>query len=246
MQSGSKPTGSKLGRIAALDAARTLALVGMVIYHFNYDRELFGWSDPGTMFTMFWYWFARIVAGSFLVLAGISLWLAHGRGIRWSAFWRRFLRVAGAAALVTVATYVVFPDRYVFWGILHAIAAYSLIGLAFLRLPWLVILAAASVIAGVSYVGQAEVFNAPWTLWLGLATEGVLTVDYVPLFPWLAPFLCGIAFAKSGAINVFAPLGPLPRWMVWPGQHSLAIYLIHQPVMIAGFMAANWVGNRLF
>lgn len=227
------------GRIAALDVARTIALIGMVIYHFNYDRELFGWSAPGTMFTPFWYWFARIVAGSFLFLAGISLWLAHGRGIRWPAFWRRFLRVAGAALLVTLATYAIFPDRYVFWGILHAIAAYSLIGLAFLRLPWPVTLAVASAVGGISYVGQAEVFNAPWLLWLGLATEGVLTVDYVPLFPWLAPFLCGLVAAKSGLVNRLAGRGAAPRWLAWPGQHSLAIYLIHQPLMIAGFMAIN-------
>ena len=30
------------GRIAALDIARTVALIGMAIYHFTYDLEMFG------------------------------------------------------------------------------------------------------------------------------------------------------------------------------------------------------------
>ncbi len=229
-------------RIPLPDVARTAALAGMVIYHFNYDREMFGWSAPGTMFTPFWYWFARIVAGSFLFLAGVSLWLAHGRGIRWPAFWRRFAKVAAAAAVVTVATYIVFPDRYVFWGILHAIAAGSLIGLAFLRAPWWGTALAAVAVFAVARWGHATVFDAPWLLWLGLSAGGVLTVDYEPVFPWAGPVLAGLAFAQTGALRHLEGVGDnrLGRALGWPGRHSLAIYLIHQPLMIAGFMTLAW------
>ena len=55
--------------------------------------------------------------------------------MRWPAYWRRFLIIAGAAALVSVGTYFVFPGAFVFFGILHCIAAASLVALPFLFLP---------------------------------------------------------------------------------------------------------------
>ena len=76
----------RAGRLIPLDLARTLAVVCMVIFHFTFDLALLGLIDPGTTSQPFWYYFARMIAGSFLFLSGISLWLAHGHGIRWPAF----------------------------------------------------------------------------------------------------------------------------------------------------------------
>ncbi len=149
------------GRIAALDIARTVALIGMAIYHFTYDLEMFGHLAPGTAVTGFWAIFARLVAGSFLFLAGISLWLAHGRAIRWRAFARRFAMIAGAALLVTLATRLALPESFVFFGILHSIAAASLIGLAFLRLPAGLTLAAAAGILAIARLPHNPAFDAP-------------------------------------------------------------------------------------
>ena len=119
------------GRLVAIDLARTVALVGMAVFHFTFDLEMFGLVPPGTTTTGGWAVFARLIAGSFLFLAGLSLVLAHGEGIRWRAFGVRMAKVAGAAALVTAGTYAAFPHAFVFFGILHSIALASLMGLAF-------------------------------------------------------------------------------------------------------------------
>ena len=49
-------------RIAGLDLARSAALVGMAVYHFGYDLEMFGVVAPATMLSPFWAGFARAVA----------------------------------------------------------------------------------------------------------------------------------------------------------------------------------------
>ncbi|HMO73309.1 MAG TPA: heparan-alpha-glucosaminide N-acetyltransferase domain-containing protein, partial [Paracoccaceae bacterium] len=116
-------------RIPALDIARGAALCGMVVYHFTYDLELFGLIAPGTAVSGGWFVLARVVAASFLFLAGVSLWLAHGAGIRWPGFGRRLATVGAAAAAISAGSWFAIPEAWVFFGILHAIACGSLAGL---------------------------------------------------------------------------------------------------------------------
>ena len=235
------------GRIEAVDVARTVALAGMVVFHFTRDLEDFGLIAAGTTVQGFWWYFARAIAGSFLFLAGVSLWLAHGQGIRWPGFLRRLAMLAAAAALVTLATWIALPWGFVHFGILHSIAVCSVIGLAFLRLPAAVTLLAAAGAVALARAGPFAAFDTPWLWWTGLAPEVRRSIDFEPVFPWLAPLLAGIALARlAGRAGLWdrAALwqGPVPRALGWPGRHSLAIYLIHQPVLIGGL----WLALRAF
>jgi uncharacterized membrane protein len=233
-----------LARIPAVDIARSAALLAMGVYHFVYDLELFALVPPGTATSGGWRLLALGTAGSFLFLAGVSLWLAHGACRRWRGFGRRFLRIAAAAALITGATWLALPQGFVFFGILHAIAAASLVGMAVLRLPvW-----ALAGLAGLAFLApgylRAEIFDPWWLWWTGLQTVPVRAVDYVPLAPWLGPFLLGLAAGRLGtATGVWAWLarwqgGAVAGWLAWPGRHSLGVYLLHQPVLIAGIWLA--------
>lgn len=233
-------------RILALDIARTAALLGMFAFHLVFDLQMFGRLPYGTTAEPFFYWHARIVAGSFIFLSGVSLWLAHGQGLRWSAFWRRWGKLVAAAALVTAATYAAFPAYFVYFGILHSIAASSLIGLLFLRLPAAVTALAGIAIIVASYHLPSDTFNAPLLRFLGLATLPAETVDFEPIFPWAGPFLLGMAAARIASHLNLWPALTLPdlslvRALAWPGQHSLLIYLIHQPVL----MGLIWATTQL-
>jgi uncharacterized membrane protein len=225
------------GRLIALDLARTLALVCMVIFHFTFDLALFGHIPPDTMYQPFWYYFARMIAGSFLFLSGVSLWLAHGQGIRWPAFWSRFARVAAAAALVTVASIWFVPGGPIWFGILHAIAATSLLGLLALRLPWPVTLGLAAVVFAAAWGPRFPAFDPLWLVWTGLAETRPMMGDYVPLIPWAAPALAGIAFAKALKLDQWRGTVPSRRAhaLTFPGRHSLFIYLVHQPILFGLF-----------
>lgn len=228
-------------RIGLIDQARGLALVAMAIYHFTWDLGFFGYIAPETATTGGWRLFARLIAGSFLFLAGFSLVLGHRQGLRWRPFLIRFGKIALAAALISIATYFAFPQTFIFFGILHAIAVTSLIGLAFLRLPVVVILVAAIAAIVAPFYLRAPLFDHPALWWVGLSVEVPRSNDYVPVLPWIAAVLFGIAagrlFLAANLAERLSSFGaPRNRWktlLETAGRHSLAIYLLHQPVLIA-------------
>lgn len=231
-------------RIHALDLARTFALVGMVIYHSVYDLTWFGLLPAGLATTGFWSYFARTVAGSFVFIAGVSLYLAHRHQFRARAYLRRLGVLALAAAGVSLATYVSDPVRFVYFGILHSITVSSLIGLVFLRLPAVVALIGAAVFFAVPYYVIGGVFDHPALVWLGLGAQHPPSMDYEPIFPWAGPFLLGLALAKAadtaGLWRWLRGRGDGLRWLAWPGRHSLAIYLVHQPILFGLAYLAAW------
>lgn len=225
-------------RFAALDAARGAALAAMVVFHCAFDLDFLGLARLDVGGSAGWRWFARLIAGSFLAVSGLSLVIAHRRAIRWDAYFRRLAILVGAAALVTLATWYWVPRQFIFFGILHSIAAASLIGLAFLKAPWpLTLIAALLALVAPSFV-PSSAFDAPLLRWLGLGTILPATLDFEPIFPWLAPFLLGMAVSQlalpRSARSILAGWRPPTSSggaLVWAGRHSLAIYLVHQPVM---------------
>lgn len=233
------------GRLVAVDVVRTVALAGMVLFHFTFDLELFGHLPAGTTVTGGWAVLARVVAGSFLFLAGVSLVLAHGAGVRWSAFARRLLRVGLAALAVTVATRLAIPEAFIFFGILHSIVLASLLGIALIRLPGVALVVLALGVVWVDRNFGFDAMNGRGLVWIGLGTQLPWTMDFVPVFPWTGALLAGMGTAKlaarAGLWDRLGQGGPLARRLAWPGRHSLAIYLLHQPVLIA----LVWLGTQL-
>ena len=228
-----------ISRIPIIDQARGFALLAMTVYHFTWDLSFFAWISPVTVAEPGWVWFARSIAISFLFLVGVSLYLANSEVVNGKKFTRRLLQIIAAAA-ISLATWFVFPAGFIFFGILHAIALFSVLGLLFLRLPWWLSLMAAAAVIAVDQWGEHPVFTEPYLWWVGLAPQDPPSNDYVPLFPWFAATLVGIAFAKLAVERAW--LDRLRSW-VFPaklanplsfiGRHSLIYYLAHQPILIA-------------
>ena len=230
------------GRIELLDLARGIALLAMFVYHFAYDLSFFRLirvdvvSDPG------WRLFARLIAGSFLAIVGFSLILATRNGLNRKAYAKRFAMVAGAALLVTVGTRFAIPENFIFFGILHHIALASLLALPFLRLPALPLALIAAVWFALPFILGGEVFETEWLSWLGFG-PWPYTADFVPLFPWFACVLAGMALGKLALAR--APEGGWARWrarsaparlVALGGRNSLIVYLVHQPLFIGALM----------
>lgn len=231
-------------RILLIDSLRGLALLAMASYHFTWDLGFFGYIDPQTATQGAWKVYARCIASSFLFLAGLSLVLAHVPVIRWQSLGKRLGMVAVAALVISLGTLFAMPDEWIHFGILHNIALSGLVCLAFLRLPPALTAASAVAIAVCGYVNgylapgifSSEFFDPRYLNWTGFAATPPRSNDFVPLFPWLAAPLAGVAFGRlaldRGWLLRLAGMQVRPNILGFAGRHSLAFYLIHQPVLI--------------
>lgn len=232
------PAAQGRARLPLLDALRGFAFVEMAIYHFAWDLGFFGYIATDVTADLGWRIFARSIASTFLALVGVSLVLATRDGLRRGRFLRRLAMVAAAAAAITLVTWFLFPDMFVFFGILHAIAVASLLGLVFVRAPIPVVALGALFTFLLPRLFTAALFDSPALVWLGLFTVPPRSVDFVPVFPWFGMVLVGILAARLAPRVAPAALARLAaarpralRPLAWAGRNSLALYLLHQPLL---------------
>ena len=187
-----------------LDGLRGIAIVAMAIYHFTWDLTFFRFVSADVLRTPFFILFGHAIACSFLAIAGFSLALAARPGFDLSTFLVRLLKIVAAALLVTIATWFAFPQAFVSFGILHCIAAASVISLAFLRMPfWLTALAGVAVFLAGSLIESPRFDTVNG--WLGFGQRIPLTNDWRPLFPWSGAMLLGLALGQySAPRNLFS------------------------------------------
>ena len=232
------------GRIAIVDAARGFAITLMIAYHFCFDLTYHGWTGWRMLDDVRWIACRNVIVTSFVFLVGVSLALREGRGhARWldRAFLRRWAQVAAAAALVTVASALLFPDRYIYFGVLHFVAVALWLCRRASRRPiaalvlGLVVLVLGDVVADTAFDPRA-------IDWIGFAATKPPTEDYVPLFPWLGVTLigCGLGgmwvrrdlrLSPSTAAAWNALPSTLRHTWTTMGRWSLTIYLVHQPIL---------------
>lgn len=232
-------------RLQIVDALRGFAVAQMIVYHFIYDLNHFGFIRVHMLVDPRWIAWRTAIVTQFLLLAGVSLVLRVAHKPAVADFWRRWLQVAGAAALVSLGTWLVFGPRFVWFGILHFIAAALLVARPLVPLgPWNLALGAAALAFGL-LVAHPAFDGAPLGA-LGFMTVKPYSEDYVPLFPWLGVVLAGAGLGALWAQRdftiapMFAPLDRSPpRALVWLGTWALTVYLLHQPILMGVLLAVR-------
>lgn len=236
-----KPQARKsLKRVVMIDAVRGIAILGVVLFHLVWDLDIAGLIDPGFANSRPWLLFGRLLAGTFMILVGVNLVLAHQEKTRWRAFAKRLAVVAAAAALISIATKFAFPQNFIYFGILHAIIAGSLIGIVFLRLPIVFTFIFGAAIWTLPWVFRHQQFDSRWLAWIGFSERPPPSVDFVPIFPWVGLVLLGLVLAKTAIsgpalarLHTGKPTSGPGRGLLWCGRNSLVIYMVHQPVLLA-------------
>jgi uncharacterized membrane protein len=227
-------------RLPLVDLLRGVALWAMAVFHTVWDLGHFGWIDPDFPFKPGFVWFGHAIAASFLLLAGASLVLARrSKGVLWRspAFWRRWATVAAAAGAVSAVSYALFPASPIFFGILHCIALASLLAAPLVDAPLVVPLALGALTLAAPHFLTSPVFDAGAFWWTGLSTLTPASNDWQPFFPWGGFVFLGVALGKLPlpARGERESHGFLVRALRFCGRHSLAFYLIHQPMLFGLF-----------
>ncbi|HEX8010150.1 MAG TPA: heparan-alpha-glucosaminide N-acetyltransferase [Casimicrobiaceae bacterium] len=234
VRAGAAPTAAGRGRLAIIDGLRGFGICLMVVYHFVFDLAWFRVIRADFNTDPFWLGFRAVIVTLFLGLVGVSLVLAKRAHPGWPPFWRRIALIVFSAALVSIGSYLTFPQTFIRFGILHFIAVASVLARPLVALPRVALVAGIAVLALGATV-QLPLFDAPWLNWVGMMTHKPQTEDYVPVVPWLGVVLIGVALGAlvpQAQRPLDAASRSTPSWLAWVGRHSLIIYLVHQPILI--------------
>ncbi|MDY6993034.1 MAG: heparan-alpha-glucosaminide N-acetyltransferase [Pseudomonadota bacterium] len=230
-------------RLIIIDVTRGLAVSLMLIYHGCYDIHYLNWVHFDFYHHPFWLTFRTLIVSLFVILSGISLHLATAGGLQWPKFFKRLFILTSCALLISWVSWLLFQERFIFFGILHFMALASVVGLVFIhRFWWNLWLGIGFILLGTLFAHPW--FNQPYWQWLGLMTHKPQTEDYVPLLPWLGVLLLGLFLGRYGAQQSYFHQNThliAEKPLAWLGRHSLGIYMLHQPLLLGSLWTITLV-----
>jgi len=207
----------------------------MVAYHVFFDLNYFGIASIALQ-ELPLVLFQRIVGSLFLLLVGVSLTLSEARNKEgYIHHVKRALLLGGIALAITIATWIYPHDAFVKFGIVHMIALSTLIAPFFFRFGKANLLLGIAIIAAGLAVGSIHT-DLPYLFWLGITSPDYTALDHYAMLPWFGVVLIGICAGHvvfpNGKSALHMPKSQLLSKLAFLGKHSLAIYLIHQPVLV--------------
>ncbi|MFA5332995.1 MAG: heparan-alpha-glucosaminide N-acetyltransferase [Candidatus Nanoarchaeia archaeon] len=224
-----------MARFWELDFFRGAAVIMMIIFHFLFYLDYFGFMKL-SLYSGFIGKFQMTIPLIFLTVSGISSSIQARVFGKKSVLIRGF-NIFGLALLITIATFLLFPHDFVFFGILHCIGACIILSY-FISNKKLALIFGIAILFISEFINNYAV-NFKYLSILGFNYANLSTFDYYPLIPWLGVFLIGTYLGsefyknrkakkmKNGIINS----------VCFMGKHSLKIYFIHIIVLFSAFWA---------
>lgn len=237
-------------RNGSVDTLRGIAVLWMTVFHFCFDLNHFGFIQQDFYRDPTWTVQRTCILSLFLVCAGMGQALAVHQGQNWKRFWRRWSQVAACALLVSAGSALMFPNSWIYFGVLHGMAIMLIV--CRLSVRWgrgLWVAGALALALGLlapwahgTLALPAFLNDRAWN-WLGLIGRKPITEDYVPLLPWMGVIWWGmalgqLALARGWLENIGRPSARWQAPLAWMGRWSLSWYMVHQPVLIGAISLA--------
>jgi len=223
-------------RIAELDFLRGACLLVMIICHLAWDLHMY-YGYPAYYRQGWLHWAFMVLAPVFMVLAGISSSFSRSHG-------KRAARVLFFAMAITLFTFFYDREQVILFGILHFMGVNMLLYPYYRRLnPWLLTGIALVVISLGRTVAGMDL-PTDLLLPLGFRSAAYRSLDYFPMIPYAGFFMFGTVLGPllypRGKPRLVLNLPPNP--LSYLGQHSLTVYVLHQPVLVSVLFVLNALG----
>ena len=236
-------------RVHWIDAVRGVTLISMIIFHAIWDSVyMYGFHIPWFWGNVVYIW-QQSICWTFIVISGFS-YRFNKRPFR------RGVIISCAGIVITIVTSIFVPNDRVIFGVLTMIGfSYLMLRILealFRKVPdWLGISLSMIIFfllrnINIGYLGFEGIYIAPVpsflyrdmvTTFLGFPMSGFESTDYFSVFPWFFLFMTGYfaerLYDRKGyqrAVSI-----KKEHLIHKVGKHTLLIYLIHQPVIVAVF-----------
>lgn len=251
---------SKPGRAFELDALRGLALFMMILHHLIFDLRYMLHLDVFAFQETWWFnnLLRPVFLNVFIVVSGISCTFSRNNT-------KRGLRLTGVALLFNLVfagvSFFTGDEFYIIFSVLHLLAAgillYSLLTVGerkqkkqLLHVDVIILLLGAVILWAAVLLADLQGKTGYWLIPFGLLPpDGIGMADYLPLIPWLGFFLVGAAIGRLVYTNRQSAFPGAPHQLLelsrpfcFLGRHSLLVYILHQPVLLAILYSLRFLG----
>lgn len=232
-------------RYTLLDALRGITLISMILYHTFWDMiYIFDMKMPWFKTNGAFVW-QQSICWTFILLSGFC-WSLSSKKLK------RALIVLGASVIISVVTIIFTPDSRILFGVLSGIGTGMLLMIpldkVFCRIsPYIgmivsfgLFIITRNVNDGSLGFGEWELAPLPqewyanlFTAYLGFPEPGFYSSDYFSVFPWLFLYMTGYFLYHMMEQRDWLRYLSISsiKSLEWLGQHSLIIYMLHQPLV---------------
>jgi uncharacterized membrane protein len=233
-------------RRPSLDMLRGVAVLWMTAFHFSFDLNHFGFIHQDFYRDPVWTVQRTCILSLFLFCAGFGQAIAVRAGQTWGRFFRRWMQVFLCALAVSAGSAFMFPNSWIYFGVLHGIALMLLIcrasatwgrvvvghrrlrgaaghwrtGFACCLAPAFCTRLTLAELAGPD---QPQAHHRRLCSALALVGRDVVGHGYRAIGPVKASGHTGLPSADN--------TGPTAA-LAWVGRWSLSWYMLHQPLLI--------------
>lgn len=235
-----------MNRYYFLDRLRGITVISMVIYHGLWDLVHIYHTNINWFNDTIGYIWQQSICYTFILLSGFCWSLGKHK-------WKRGFTILICGFVITSVTEMFFSDEKIIFGILTFLgfAVLAMIGFEplLIKIPAMIgagcnlilFFITRNVNNGSLGFERIHLMKLPGKLYcnlistfLGFPEQFFFSTDYFSVIPWIFLFITGYyiyQFMKQKEWNCYL-IKEKWRWLEWIGQHSLVVYMIHQPAII--------------